>query len=232
MAEPEEFRDRDLSRARFVECSLSEVRMRGVDVSGMDIDAPWLWEGAGLFVNGVDVTAYVEAELNRRYPGRALWRATDPAGLREAWRVLEEAWDAAIARAAALPDGAVDERVDGEWSFAETLRHLVHASDVWLGKGALGWDAAAFHPLGLRDGGPPGEAVPFEDVLAARADRVAMMRDLLADVTETWLDEERRNPHDAERSETVRQCLQVVMEESWEHLRFALRDLDAIESKG
>jgi hypothetical protein len=27
----------------------------------------------------------------------------------------------------------------------------------------------------------------------------------------------------------VRKCLQVVMEESWEHLRFALRDLDTIE---
>jgi hypothetical protein len=27
----------------------------------------------------------------------------------------------------------------------------------------------------------------------------------------------------------VRKCLHVILEESWEHLRFALRDLDAMQ---
>jgi hypothetical protein len=230
MTDPLEFRNRDLTGARFVECSLSGVRMRGVEVSGLDIDAPWLWEGAGLFVNGVDVTAYVEQELNRRFPGRADWRATDPAGLRRAQDSLVAAWDAAIARAATLPAGTVDERVDGEWSFAETLRHLVHATDVWLGKGALGLDEP-FHPLGLGDGQSSSSTPAYDDVLAARADRVAMLRDFLATATDDLLDEERPNPHDPALRETVRKCVQVVLEESWEHLRFALRDLDTIESR-
>ena len=42
MAEREQFVERDLRGARFVECDLSDVVMRGVEVAGMDIDAPWL----------------------------------------------------------------------------------------------------------------------------------------------------------------------------------------------
>jgi hypothetical protein len=225
----EEFRERDLRGARFVESDLSDVVIRGSEISGMDIDAPWLPFGKPLMVNGVDVVAYVEGELNTRFPGRALWRATDPAGLREAWQAVEDAWDAAIVRAGTLPEGAVDQQVGGEWSFAETLRHLVHASDIWLGKGALGWDAEDFHPIGLGHGTSSTDIPPYAEVLAARADRVAMMRDYLAAATEALLDEERRHPHDPEQTATVRHCVQVVMEESWEHLRFALRDLDTIE---
>ena len=41
-----------------------------------------------------------------------------------------------VARAAALPAGAVDEPVGGEWSFAQTLRHLVLATDPTNGKTA------------------------------------------------------------------------------------------------
>jgi hypothetical protein len=39
----------------------------------------------------------------------------------------------------------------------------------------------------------------------------------------------RRNPHDPGHSETVRSCLHVILSEEWEHLRYAIRDLDAIE---
>jgi hypothetical protein len=43
-----------------------------------NIDAPWLSNGDSFFrVNGVDVIPLVEAELNRRFPGRA-----EPAGRR------------------------------------------------------------------------------------------------------------------------------------------------------
>ena len=45
--------------------------MRGVEVREADIDAPWLSNGESfLRVNGVDVSPLVEAELNRRFPGR------------------------------------------------------------------------------------------------------------------------------------------------------------------
>jgi hypothetical protein len=231
MAEREQFLERDLRGARFVECDMSDVAMRGVDIAGMDIDAPWLSEGAGLRVNGVDVTPFVELELDRRFPGRSERRAESPAGLREAWTNVDLAWHAAIKRAAALPASSIDVRIDDEWSFAETLRHLVHAIDVWLGKGVLGLDEADFHPLGLGHGSSVSEARAYDDVLAARADRAAMVGDFLATVTDEVLDEERRNPHNPAGVETVRSCLHVILVESWEHLRFALRDLDAIESR-
>ncbi len=57
-----------------------------------------------------------------------------------------------------------------------------------------------------------------------------MVRDFLANVTDEALDEERLNPHNPAGAETVRSCMHVVLEENWEHLRFALRDLDAIET--
>jgi hypothetical protein len=228
VAQEERFAERDLRGARFVECDLSDVTIRGVEVAGMDIDAPWLSEGSGLRVNGVDVTPFVEQELDRRLPGRSRRRAGSAAGLRAAWVVADQAWDAAIKRAGELPSGSVEVRVDDEWSFVETLRHLVHAIDVWLGKGVLGLAEADFHPLGLGHGGKVSEGATYEDVLAAHADRAAMVRDFLATVTDDVLDEERRNPHNPADYETVRQCLHVIFEESWEHLRFALRDLDAI----
>jgi len=230
VADPEQFVDRDLRGARFIESDLSDVVMRGVEIAGMDIDAPWLSEGSGLKVNGVDVTPFVEQELDRRFPGRSQRRAATPAGMREAWTVANQAWDAAIERATGLPAGSVDVSIDGEWSFAETLRHLVHATDIWLGKAVLGRSEADFHPLGVGYGSRASEVLPFGDVLAARADRAAMVGDFLSSVTDEVLDEERRNPHNPANAETVRHCLHVILEESWEHLRFALRDLDAIET--
>lgn len=71
-----EFAGTDLRGARFIEADLSDVVMRGVRVAGADIDAPWLCDGESfLRVNGVDVIPLVEAELNRRLPGRAGRRA-------------------------------------------------------------------------------------------------------------------------------------------------------------
>ncbi len=133
-----------------------------------------------------------------------------------------------------MPPGSVDVQVDGEWSFAQTLRHLVHATDIWFGKGILTSDD--FHPLGLGDtsvgGGSEGIApAAYDEVLEARAGRVAMVRDFIAATTPEQLAEERRNPHDPEHGETVLQCLHVILEEEWEHQRFAVRDLDAISAQ-
>jgi uncharacterized protein YjbI with pentapeptide repeats len=66
------FTDVDLRGARFVRADLSGVVMRGVELDGADLDAPWLLDGgSGLLVNGVDVAPLVDAELDRRSPGRA-----------------------------------------------------------------------------------------------------------------------------------------------------------------
>ena len=130
-----EFVSADLRGARFVGADLSGVVMRGVDVQAADIDSPWLFDGDSfLRVNGVDVIPLVEAELNRRFPGRADRRAKHPEGLRAAWTTLERTWAATLERVAAMPAGTVDVSVAGEWSFAQTLRHLIFATDVWLGR--------------------------------------------------------------------------------------------------
>jgi len=108
------FVDADLRGARFVETDLSGVVMRGVQVDNADIDAPWLPHGGTFLVNGVDVIPFVEAELNRRFPGRADRRAGDPEGLRAAWATLERTWATTLDRVAAMPAGTVDVSVGGE----------------------------------------------------------------------------------------------------------------------
>lgn len=236
-----EFVDTNLRGARFVGADLSGVVMRGVDMQGTDIDAPWLPDGENfLRVNGVDVIPFVEAELDRRFPGRAERRAKDPDGLRAAWAALERTWAATLERVAAMPADTVDVSVGGEWSFAQTLRHLVLATDVWLGKAILEIEQP-FHPIGLTDSGTeddgPDRSIfatvtpSHAEVLEVRAGRVTMVRDFLATVTPDMLAEARKNPHAPDYPETVLSCLHVILVEEWEHHRYAVRDLDAIEAK-
>lgn len=236
-----EFVDADLRGARFVGADLSGVVMRSVDVAGADIDAPWLLDGESVLrVNGVDVVPFVEAELNRRFPGRADRRAGDPDGLRAAWAALERTWAATLDRVAEMPAGTVDVSVGGEWSFAQTLRHLVMATDAWLGGPILGIDQA-FHPIGQpnaeyeTDGNDmtvfTTVTPSYAEVLDVRAGRVAMVRDFLTTVTSDELAATRRNPWDPGHQETTLSCLHVILEEEWEHHRYAVRDLDAIEAE-
>ncbi|MGJ7441609.1 DinB family protein [Aquipuribacter sp. MA13-6] len=197
---PRRFDRSDLRGARFVACDLTGVVMRGVDITGADIDAPWLLEGGegALLVNGVDVAPYVEAELNRRFPGRAERSAREPDGLRAAWAALERTWAGTLARVAVMPAGSADVSVDGEWSCAQTLRHLVMATDTWLRGAVLGVERP-FHPIGQPD--------TAADLAATRA-----------------------NPWAPQHPETVLSCLHTILEEEWEHHRFAVRDLDALGS--
>jgi len=236
-----EFVDADLRGARFVGADLTGVVMRGVEVSGADIDAPWLFDGDSfLRVNGVDVIPFVDAELNRRFPGRADRRAGDPDGLRAAWATLEGTWAATLERVAAMPAGTVDVSVGGEWSFAQTQRHLVLATDMWLGRAILEIEQP-FHPIGQLDAGTEDDGFDvsilttvtpsYAEVLEVRAGRVAMVRDFLATVTSDVLAANRKNPHAPEYPETTLSCLHVILEEEWEHHRYAIRDLDAIEAK-
>lgn len=74
--------DEDLQGAEFRECDLSGTRLIGVVMQDAVIDGLV----TNLVVNGVEVTEYVEAELDRRHPVRVLIRSDDPADLREASR--------------------------------------------------------------------------------------------------------------------------------------------------
>jgi hypothetical protein len=68
----------------------------------------------------------------------------------------------------------------------------------------------------------------YAEVLEVRAGRVAMVSDFLATVSPDTLASPRRNPHDPEHQETTLSCLHVILEEEWEHHRYAVRDLDRI----
>jgi hypothetical protein len=138
-----------------------------------------------------------------------------------------------------MPGHTVDVSVGGEWSFAQTLRHLVRATDVWLGRAILATEQP-FHPIGLAHTGTEanGAEMPiyamgvpsYSEVLEVRADRVAMVRDFLATVTSGELAASRKNPHDPEHPETTLSCLHVILEEEWEHHRYAVRDLETIQA--
>ncbi|MPV35643.1 DinB family protein [Georgenia subflava] len=240
-AQPREFIDTDLRGARFVRSSLAGSVMRSVDIAGADIDAPWLLDGESrLLINGVDVAPLVEAELNRRMPGREARRAVDPEGLREAWAAVERTWKATLERVEGMPEGSVDVSVAGEWTFAQTLRHLVMAIDTWLGTAVLE-RADAYHPIGQpndeyeMDGGDMSvfsmTDPTYAEVLEVRADRVTQVRDFLANVTVEQLAQQRPNPWSPDYPETILSCLHTILEEEWEHHRFAVRDLDVIETR-
>ncbi|WP_232084114.1 DinB family protein [Arthrobacter sp. SO5] len=233
-----QFTDVNLRGARFVRSDLSGAVMRAVDAAGADLDAPWLLEGGNtLRINGIDVVPFVEAELNRRFPGRADRRSGDPDGLRAAWAGLEGTWQATLDRAASMPPGTVDISVDGEWSFAQTLRHLVMATDTWLGRGILDIEQP-YHPIGQPNAEYETDGYDlavfskktpsYADVLEVRAGRAALVRDYLAVVTAADLSATRRSPWAPEMPVTVLSCLHTILNEEWEHLRYAVRDLDAI----
>jgi hypothetical protein len=112
-----------LHGANFEGAKLTDAYLCGADISG-DIE--------GLRVNGIEIEPLVQAELDRHFPERVKLRATDIADLREAWSMVEDLWAGTIDRAGQLPASIPLQRVDGEWSLVETLRHLIFATDCWL----------------------------------------------------------------------------------------------------
>ena len=74
----------------------------------------------------------------------------------------------------------------------------------------------------------------YDEILAARADRMAVIRRIVAGLTDDGMGRLcRRSPApgypDEERA--VAECLAVVMEEEIEHYRFAVRDLAVLEAR-
>jgi uncharacterized protein YjbI with pentapeptide repeats len=233
----EEFEFRDLSGSTFWGVDLQGSTFRDVNLSHARVSHAELVDVTidgyveRLVVNGVDVTAHVH-EHDRWHPLRGMIRAEDLAGMRAAWDELERVWHATIERARALPADARRRSVDGEWSFVETLRHLVFAFDKWMAAPVLG---RGFAPIGIpnsgsRDFGWPGvdlDADPtFDEVLAVRADRSAQLRAFLDTADASDLD---RTVDVLENGpSSVRTCVQVVFEEEFQHHRYAVRDLERL----
>ena len=231
-----EFRVVDLSRSRFRGVDLNGVDMRGVDMIGTRIQG----EVRDLVVNGVDVAPLVEAELDRRYPDRPAMRPTDADGFRAAWDVVERLWEGTVERARGLDPALLHASVDGEWSFIETLRHLVFATEAWVRRAVLG-DPSPWDPLSLPwDEMPDTPGVPrdrearpsLDEVLVLRHDRMATVRRLVDGLDDESLD---RATEPVEGpgwpppvSFPVRDCLLTVLNEEWHHRLFAERDLDAL----
>jgi DinB superfamily len=196
-------------------------------------------------VNGVDVADFVSAELDRRHPERVQFREAQTADdCRAMWNTIERLWAEAADRAGRLPASTLAERVDEEWSFEQTLRHLIFITDAWASRTVLD-EPMPYHPIGLPQSWYPAAdaaslgidlaAQPgYDEIVAARAGRMAVMRRIITDLTDDDLGRPcLRSPApgypDEER--TVVECVGVVMDEEIEHYRFAVRDLALLEAR-
>lgn len=240
----------DLSGTRFHSCDMSKVEFRAVDMTGVTMRSVDLFDvmidGSihNVVINGVDVGPLIEAELDRRTPLRVKMRPTSPEGFVQAWDVIERLWRETVERARRLPLATLHESVNGEWSFIETLRHLTFATDSWLRRAVLG-DPSPWDALGLPwDEMPDTDGVPrdrvarpsLDAVLELRQERMDLMRRYLESLDEISLDAH-TTPVEGPgwpppRSFEVRRCLLIILNEEWEHRRFAERDLDILESQG
>ena len=232
----ERFVDQDLTEAEFRECVLDRSRLIGVVMRDAVIDGLV----ANLVVNGVEVTEYVEAELDRRHPVRVLLRSGEPEDLREGWRQLRADWAATVDRMRASP-GLEHRNVNDEWSAVQTLRHLVFVHDSWFRRCCLG-SSRPFTPMGLgpdfvreAQGIDPAADPTLDEVLAVRDEQATELESWLATVTSDRLeepapipDDDRWPPYAGGRS--VRQCLETVLDEEWAHHGFCVRDLDLIDA--
>ncbi len=242
------FVDVDLSGSSFESVDLHGARFRAVDLSGVEmrnvdlIDVTITGAVENLTINGVDIGPLIEAELDARYPLRAKMRPTDPEGFREAWDINQRLWGDTVARARRLPASYLDESVDGEWSFIQTLRHLTFATDSWVSRVILG-DPSPWDPLGLPWNEMPDKSdVPhdldarptLDTVLELRRDRMSTVRRVIDELTTASLDAQ-TSPVDApgwppSRSFSVRKSLLIILNEEWEHRLYAERDLSVLEA--
>ncbi|MFG1708390.1 DinB family protein [Nonomuraea sp. M3C6] len=263
-----EFRQQDLTGARFERVSLrgatftqvhlNDARMHAVDFTGAQVrgalfnqsrlrgvelvDVEISGELQNVVVNGVDIAPLVEAELNRRMPGRTKMRPGDTDGFGEAWAILERLWEGTVARARTFPEAALHRSVDDEWSFIQTLRHLNFASAAWVGRMILG-NTSPWHQLDLPwDEAPGWDGVPWDrearpsldEVLTVRRERQAMVRHVMESLTEEQFASEVTHTEPGwPRMENFpfKKCLRIVLNEEWEHRLYAERDLTSLEKE-
>jgi hypothetical protein len=154
--------------------------------------------------------------------------------MRAAWVALEGEWGKTITQAQSLPENSLHQSVNDEWSFVQTLRHLVFAMDKWFTVPVLG---GSFHPIGLPNSGSvdfpwPGldyDLTPsFAEALAVRADRGTRFRDYIASVAT----DDFTRPVDVLENGTnpLQECVYTVLEEEFWHNRYARRDLALLEA--
>lgn len=224
-----EFWGADLTGATFRDVNLTDVKIGHALLFNVEIDAMV----DKLVVNGVDVTEYVN-ERDPWHPLRSLLRASTPEDMRAAWAMLEDEWAKTESRAQALPEARLHESVNGEFTFVQTLRHLVFAVDKWFTSPVLG---EPFDPIGLPNTGSlkfpwPGLdydlAPSVSEALVVRADRAVRFRDYLGSVEASDF----TRPIDVLENgiNPLQECIWTVFEEEFWHNRYALRDLELLEA--
>jgi hypothetical protein len=233
MAEQFEFRDLsdavfwgvDLQRATFRDVDLMGARISHARLADVVIDA----EIDRLIINGVDVTAYIN-DRDDWFALRSQLHPTEPEKMRQGCQAFVTAWGSAIERARSLPEEQRFASLGGEWSFVETIRHLVFATDKWFTVPILG---GVFHPIGLPNSGSadfgwPGiddvAAPTFEDAAAAWQERWGLLGEYLVDIEPAQLEVDVAVLENG--ATAVHDCIGIVFEEHFQHLRYATRDLD------
>lgn len=184
----------------------------------------------------------LSAERVRLRAERDKLKAIDPEGLSDAWAMIQDIWRGTIARVRQLPEPVLHEQVDGEWSFVQTHRHLVLATDCWLRRMVKGI-VHPYHPWGLggswltaprRWGIDPDADPSVDQVLELRRERMAEVHEAIAGANAGELE---RNcvapdsPGHPRKDHSVLQCLHVVLKEEWLHHRYAVRDLAVLERR-
>src|SRR5262245_28288982 len=245
-----EFVKQDFTGARFEQVDFSRAWFRNVYFTGATLRGAWLedvdidGEIRNVRINGVDIVPLVEAELNRRYPERTKLDPADADGFREAWAIIERVWPPTVEQAKRLRPELLHERVEGEYSFIETLRHLVFATDAWVRRAILGL-AEPYSPLGLpHDEMEPEPSVPndpdarpsLDEMLDLRADRMRTVHDVIATLTDDMVggqtDPVPPPGYPPAGSYPVRRCLRAILSEEWLHRLYAERDLSVLEGRG
>lgn len=237
--------------ARFDVCDLRDAKFTDCDLSGVTIRDGWLINVSisghldNVTLNDVDVTEFVSAELDRRHPERVQFRAVQTLDdIRGMWDTIERLWSGAVERAARLPADALTAQVNDEWSFEQTLRHLVFITDAWASRTVLD-QANPYHRLGLPQSWYPRQdatalgidvtaRADYAEILDARVERMAVMRRIVDELTDETMSRQCLRapaPGYPDEVRTVIDCVGVVLDEEIEHYRFAVRDLAVLERR-
>jgi hypothetical protein len=172
-------------------------------------------------------------ELDEQHPERTKLRPTTVDGTREAFDLIEAMWAPTIERARSLPADKVHERVNDEYSFVETHRHMLFAIDAWITR-------VVFQVPGYHEWAVPPDHLPDEDadtrpqldaVLDVREQRWQRIRDYLSTATSADLMSVATAPDEGwvPGSHRVLDCFLLILREEWWHHQYAARDLAILE---
>jgi hypothetical protein len=153
---------------------------------------------------------------------------------RESMAAVTERLEATMERASFFSEEERDQRVDGEWSTIESLRHITFVVDVWLSKQIRG-EEDPFHPIGLpphfMPPKLPGSSIDpdarpsFDEACDVLRGRIAAVQSYVDGLTPEELD----RPNES-HAKTAAGALSIIFVELNAHDRFINRDLDTIET--